>query len=97
MSKEIINIGSQVICDSCNNDYTRSKLSGGFSFSGYAYCPKCAPRMLETIKKHEEEEFIDSKCPEGKSFADYVREDLRGNNPGTIEIITGKELNKFFN
>ena len=93
MSREIINLGNEVICDRCNRD---SHESGGLSFSGYAYCPDCAVGILKRIKEHNEEQYIDAVCPEGKSFHDWVVEDLRGGKPGTIEIVSGKDLDDEF-
>jgi len=83
MQKEIINLGDMVACDYCNQD---SFESGGIYFSGYAICPKCSVGALKTIVECDEEEFITARCPEGKSFHDWVIEDLRNGQPGTIEI-----------
>lgn len=65
--------GDTVVCDFCNKDYTDSPESGGFLFSGYAVCPKCAPKELEKIKGHGEEDGIQGVCPDGMSFADWIR------------------------
>ena len=69
--------GNVVLCDGCNHEYTDSEVSGGILFGSYAYGPCCAPRMEEGAKKYNEEYNIKGRCPEGKSFADWVREDLR--------------------
>lgn len=69
--------GNTVLCDICNTDYTDSKETGGILFGSYAVCPKCAPKMELDAKKYNEEKYIASRCPENKSFADWVREDLR--------------------
>ena len=72
-----IDPGNCVVCDICNQDFTDSNESGGLLFSSYAIGPCCAEQQLESIKKFEEERFIREYCPKNKSFADWVREDLR--------------------
>jgi len=93
MPVEVINLGDDfVACDRCNND---SDKSGGILFSGYVYCPDCAVEMEKTIKKYDEEKHIKARCPEGKSFHDWVIQDVRNGEPCTIEIITGKEFDSY--
>jgi len=84
MKKTVVNLGSSVACDMCNKDWTRSDVSGGFLFSSYAVCPDCAEEQLKSIKSFNEEKYITKYCPKDKSFADWVREDLRGGKPGQI-------------
>jgi len=69
-----IAIGKIVVCDVCDGDFTDSKESGGFIFCSSAYCPKCAEEWLPRIKIIHEVGHIRAYCPEGKSFADFVRE-----------------------
>lgn len=69
-----IPLGKTVVCDVCNKDYTNSNKTGGFIFSGYAYCPKCAEKGLSVIEMHGEEKNIQAVCPKNKSFADFCRE-----------------------
>lgn len=71
----VINIdpGRGVYCDICGDDFTDSPASGGFLFRSNAYCPSCAEKWLPEIKKYQEEHFIRGHCPEGVSFADWVR------------------------
>lgn len=69
--------GDTVLCDYCNEDYTKSSTSGGLLFQSKAACPSCAPRIQREAEGHGETNFIRARCPEGKSFADWVREDLR--------------------
>ncbi len=66
-----------VLCDGCSKDYTHSEESGGILFSSYGYGPCCEEGMRKNIKKHGEEEFIKGECPKDKSFADWIREDIR--------------------
>lgn len=80
MKTEVIDIGDTVLCDSCNADYTSRPESGGFVFGSSAYCPECATRMMEGIVKYNEQRYIRAKCPEGMSFADFVRRYRNGNN-----------------
>jgi len=76
---ERICIGNIVVCDFCNDDYTDSDKSGGFVFSSYGTCPKCAERMEAEISKCGESRYIVARCKEGQSFADFIRE-YRGDN-----------------
>lgn len=68
-----IKLGSIVVCDICSTDYTDSTISGGFIFGSYAYCPDCAASALNEIQQDGEEHRIRSRCPENRSFADFVR------------------------
>lgn len=72
-----IDMGDQVLCDSCSVDYTNSTVSGGIQFQSKAICPDCVPRWMERIEKYGEQKFIRATCPKDKTFADWVREDLR--------------------
>ena len=76
---EVITIdpGHHVVCDICNEDFTDSDVSGGFLFGSNAVCPNCADAFLEDVRKYNEEWAIRGRCPPDKSFADWVREDLR--------------------
>ena len=93
MPKEIINLEDDfVACDRCNSD---SDKSGGILFGSNVFCPKCAIIMEKAIKKYGEEQYIKARCPEGKSFHDWVVQDVRKGNPCVIEIITGKEFTDY--
>lgn len=81
-----IDIGDIVVCDVCSDDYTESDDKGGFIFGSYAYCPKCAAEHEPLIEREGEAHYIRARCPEGKSFADFVRE-YRPSN--TISISGG--------
>jgi len=81
-------IGDTVICDLCNEDYTTSDVSGGIYFSGKAVCPSCTPNFEKIIKDCKEEEYIKDRCPKDVSYADWVRNTLRGGEPGSITITT---------
>lgn len=70
--------GDVVVCDLCNKNWTTSDKSGGFLFGSNAVCPDCEDEFLATVKKCRETHLIRAQCPEGKSFADWVRDDLRG-------------------
>ncbi len=63
---------TRVQCDFCGKDYTFESDSGGFIFSGSAYCPVCAPESLKQIKKYREEKYIRAFCPPEKSFWSFV-------------------------
>ena len=72
----VINIdaGDCVLCDVCNKDYTTSNESGGLIFSSNAVCPKCTAQLLADVVVYGELNFICAQCPEGQSFADFVRQ-----------------------
>ena len=76
MTVIIIDPGNVVLCDLCNEDYTSRDDVGGFVFQSKAVCPECAPKMLEDIKEYGEEHFIRGRC-DGRSFADWIREEYR--------------------
>lgn len=71
-----IEMGDVVLCDSCNADCTESTEPGGSYFHGKALCPECTPQWIRTTRSYGEEgDLIMNRT--GKSFADWVREDLR--------------------
>ena len=73
----VIPLGRDVLCDGCNTDMTDDPRSGGFMFGSYAIGPCCAERRLASIKSYGEEDHIGVRCPDGVSFADWIRY-LRG-------------------
>ena len=85
-------LGDIVVCDYCSEDYTESDEHGGFLFGSYATCPKCAAKMRPDIERYGEENHIRARCPEGKSFADFIRE-IRGPD-AAIQIHGGDILNR---
>ena len=84
--EEVIDIGEDVMCDICSDDYTNSDENGGFLFGSKAVCPKCAPRIMEGIEKYNEQSHIKGYCPKDMSFRAWCLE-LRGGN-NTIRIYT---------
>ena len=72
-----IPLGRTVLCDIDDTDLTDDPRSGGYLFGSYAVGPCCAGRHEATVRGYGEEEFILARCPEGVSFADWVRA-LRG-------------------
>lgn len=75
---ETIDPGNLVFCDYCGDDWTERTESGGILFGSKAVCPTCTPKTLASIKGYGEEWNIRSRCPDGKSYSDWVRQDLRG-------------------
>ena len=73
----VIPVGRTVLCDACDYDLTDDPRSGGFMFGSYGYGPCCAEERLVTIRGYGEEWNIRARCPEGVSFADWIR-DTRG-------------------
>ena len=68
-----VNPGNHVLCDFCNEDFTNSDESGGLLFGSKAVCPKCAPGSEASAAKYNELSHIKARCPEGVTFADWVR------------------------
>lgn len=82
-----IPLGRTVLCDSCDKDLTDDPRSGGFLFQSKAFGPCCAERLAASIRGYGEERFIRGRCPEGVSFADWVR-GMRGPDAG-IRVTPG--------
>lgn len=72
-----IPVGRTVLCDLDDTDLTDDPRSGGYMFTSYGVGPCCAERMLVSIRGHGEEHFIRARCPEGMSYADWIRS-MRG-------------------
>ena len=73
-----IDVGDNVVCDICNEDYTTSNEQGGVLFGSYAVCPKCAPRLLNKAEQNGELGYVKARCAENQSFADFVRQIRKG-------------------
>lgn len=65
-------IGNIVLCDLCNKDYTFSNDIGGFIFGSNGVCPSCAPKMLKSVIKYDEEHAIRSHCPHDMSHKQFI-------------------------
>lgn len=72
-SGDPIPIGRIVVCDFCDDDYTDKDTGGGFIFGSKAVCPSCEGETRKSIAGYGEEHYIKAECPEGQSFADFVR------------------------
>lgn len=74
MGIKIITIepGIAVLCDLCGEDYTNSDDKSGYIFANKAVCPKCADRFMESIKHHNEEQYITLRANKDESFRDFV-------------------------
>lgn len=79
-----IDIGDDVVCDSCNDDFTRSDEVGGVSIGSYAVCPRCAPRWTKNLNAEEMKSVILPGV--GQTFRSFVVETLRQGSAGKIEI-----------
>lgn len=73
----VIPVGANVFCDFCDEDLTADTRSGGFMFGSKAVGPCCAEKSEASIRGYGEEWNIRARCPEGVSFAGWVR-GLRG-------------------
>ena len=71
---EKVLIGSLVVCDICDKDWTNETAKGGFIFGSKAYCPDCAKRGMASIIRYGEQRYIKAECPAETSFADFVRQ-----------------------
>lgn len=69
----VIPVAANVFCDFCDEDLTADTRSGGFLFGSKAVGPCCAERSEASIRGYCEEWNILGRCPEGVSFADWVR------------------------
>ena len=68
-----VDVGDNVFCDYCSEDYTNRPDKGGFLFQSKAICPECAKEALVSIKGYNEEHFIRGTCPDDMSFVDWIR------------------------
>lgn len=82
----VIDLGRSVLCDIDDTDLTDDPRSGGFMFGTYAIGPCCASSRLESIRGYGEEDHIQAWCPEGVSFANWIRSvrEVTGSNAITI-------------
>lgn len=69
--------GATVLCDDCNKDYTDLPEKGGILFGSKAIGPCCSSKWIRNAAKYSEMSHIKKRCPTDKSFADWVREDVR--------------------
>jgi hypothetical protein len=70
-------VGRLVLCDIDSTDLTDDPRGGGYMFGSYAVGPCCATSHEARVRDGGETWNIRSRCPEGVSFADWVRA-LRG-------------------
>ena len=77
ITRVVLDPGDMVICDICGVDWTDSTKSGGFLRGSYAVCPDCEDGERKKLKFYGELHHIRATCPPKKSFADWVRQDLR--------------------
>ncbi len=68
-----------VRCDACGKDFSQLPDSGGiFWFDERLIGPCCAARWERVAGNFASvDELITARCPAGKSFADWVREEVR--------------------
>lgn len=86
---ERIPVGDIVVCDFCNEDFTDYAWEGGMIFESKAVCPPCTDRMMPDIIKFHEQRHIKAMCPDGTTFADFVRK-YRGPDAAIRIISYGK-------
>lgn len=83
--------GDYVECDMGGEVLTADPRSGGFLFGSKAVGPCCAERVEASARHNGELDYIRARCPEGVSFADWVRR-LRGPD-AAVRIFTGGDGN----
>lgn len=81
-----------VLCDICGENFTNRLDQGGLLFLSNAVCPDCAPSFEASVIKANEQEFIRARCPPGKSFADWVREDARAEGESPKQKIKCRQI-----
>ena len=86
--KGVVDLGNRVFCDSCGEEWTDRKESGGILLGSKAFCPICTSRMMESLKQYHEEHFIKAICPPDKSFAEWCLFLRGGNNTIRVEELT---------
>lgn len=86
-----IPVGRTVLCDACNGDWTDRPESGGMVFESKAICPSCMPQWVASAMKYNEGHAIRARCPQGMSFADFIRA-YRG--PNAAITVTAPKLPK---
>ena len=59
-----VDVGDDVICDICNDDYSESEEVGGTLVGSYALCPKCSEKLKEKP---------DDRAIVGETFCEFVR------------------------
>ena len=62
----MMNEGRTVVCDMCPRDWTDNPAPGGLLYGTMAVCPVCEPGYAG-------EPEVRVTCPEGMSFADFIR------------------------
>ena len=81
-----VEVGRAVVCDFCDDDCTDKPDSGGLIFGSKAVCPKCTPKLRADIARYGEEQYVRAECPEGQSFADFIRAHRAKTGSTTIRV-----------
>jgi len=74
---KVVNGKAAVLCDACDADYTESDAVGGIMFDSKAICPECTPKWISAAIENNEQAHVRAINGQTKSFADWVREDIR--------------------
>jgi hypothetical protein len=69
----VIPVGGTVLCDIDSTDLTADPRSGGYLFGSYGVGPCCQERHEAMVAGYGEQWNIRARCPDGVSFADWVR------------------------
>jgi hypothetical protein len=77
---KIFDIGDQVYCDLCGEDYTHSDETGGFLFLSKGVCPKCAPGFMKTIKACNKKKYIKALNNNQTPFREFILKIRDGDN-----------------
>ena len=90
MAIETIDVGDRVSCDDCNKEWkAEDPGKGGVLFGSKAYCPDCAPNILNLAKQFGEEQYIRGRQPDELTFHAWVMQ-LRGGD-NTVTVRSGQD------
>lgn len=67
-----IDMGTRVLCDTCNKEYTAEDgIVGGLLFNRHACCPDCAPGMWDGAMRCNETHLV-TNARDGETFYNFV-------------------------
>lgn len=78
IDEHIFDMAHIVVCDDCNDDYSRSSAAGGLYFEGYSVCPICAPSWRSRAAGNRDSALVIESLPGETFFAFVVR--MRGDS-----------------
>ena len=86
------NLGNRVQCDLCGKVIEPDDMkSGGILFMSNACCPYCVDNFEKGINADEQQHIL-GRCPKGKSFYNWIVDDIRGGEPAIRTIMYGDDI-----